>query len=205
MSRQEMRKFALRRYVVFRVKAIEFLDMGGLHQGLLNGSIKPYPPFRTASNMADSLKTVLLSWFALFVDKNAMNVIELWQQVFPQHAKLEKETWAKMEPTWPVLREFRNRAGFHADKPRRFFGARHRLRVEIKHVEAALLEFEKLFKFLLSVEAKELPDLEEALDDLLDELEKAHGGTYKREQLKAYMMVPDTHRAKPKAIAKPAS
>jgi len=143
--------------------------------------------------MADSLKTVQLSWLALFVDKNGMNVIELWKQVYPQHAKLVQKAWAKMEPTWPVLREFRNRAGFHADEPLKYFGARRRLRLEIKQVEAAVLEFEKLFKFFLNVEAKELPDLEEALDALLDELEKVHGGTFKRAQFKAYTMIPDTH------------
>ena len=196
MSSQEMRKAALRRYIVFRVKAIEFLDLGGLHQGLLNGNVKPYPPFRSAAHMADSLRAILLSWFALFVDKNGMNVIELWPQVFPQHSKLVQEAWAKMEPTWPILREFRDRAGFHADKPLRFFGARHRLRLEIKQVEAAMVEFEKLFKFFLKAEAKELPEFEAALDDLLDELERAHGSTFKREQFKAYAMIPDTHTAK---------
>ena len=97
-----------------------------------------------------------------------------------------------MAPTWPILRDFRNRAGFHADKPHKYFGARHRLRSEIKQVEAALLEFEKLFRFFLKAEQTELPELEEALDALLDELEKAHGSTFKREQFKAYMMIPDT-------------
>src|SRR5258708_1979455 len=149
-----MRKSALRRYVVFRVKAIEFLDLGGLHQGLLNGNIKPYPPFRTAANMADSLKTVQLSWLSLFVDKNGINVIDLWKQVFPQHKKLVEESWAKMEQAWPVLRGFRDSAGFHGDKPSKFFGARRRLRLEIKQVGAAMLEFEKLFKFFLKAEEK---------------------------------------------------
>jgi len=95
VSGEGMRKAALRRYVVFRVKAIEFLDLGGLHQGLLNGNVKRYPPFRTAANMADSLRTVQLSWLALFVDKNGTNVIELWQQVFPQHAKRVQEAWGE--------------------------------------------------------------------------------------------------------------
>ncbi len=67
MSDQEKRKSALRRYIVFRVKAIEFLDLGGQHQGLISGNIEPYPTFRPAGNMADSLRTVLLSWFVLFV------------------------------------------------------------------------------------------------------------------------------------------
>ena len=81
---------ALRRYIVFRVKAIEFLDLNGLHQGLMNGNIKPYPPFRTAVDMAGSLRTVLLSWLALFVDKNGMNVVELWKEVFP-----DTRNWCK--------------------------------------------------------------------------------------------------------------
>lgn len=117
---------------------------------------------------------------------------ELWKQVFPQHAKLVQEAWSKMEPTWPVLREFRNRAGFHVDKPPKFFGARYRLRLQIKQVEAAMLEFEKLFKFFLKTEANELPDLEEALDALLDELEIAHLSKFNREQFKAYTMIPNT-------------
>lgn len=186
----EVRKSALRRYIVFRVKAIEFLDLLGLHRGLMNGGVKPYPPFRSASDMADSLKTVLLSWFALFVDKNGMNVIKLWEEVFPQYAERVQEAWTEMEPTWPVLREFRNRAGFHADEPPKFFGARHRLRSEIKQVEAALVEFEKLFKFFLKAEEKELPDLEKELDSLLDELEKETGSAFKRDEFKAYIIIP---------------
>ncbi|MGD0222617.1 MAG: hypothetical protein ABSF71_09770 [Terriglobia bacterium] len=193
MSGQEMRKSALRQYVVFRVKAIEFLDLSGLHQGLLNGNVKPYPPFRLAGHMADSLRTVLLSWFALFVDKNGLDVIKLWKEVFPHHAKRVQEAWTKMEPTWPVLRDFRNRAGFHADKPLKFFGARHGLRSEIKQVEAAMVEFEKLFKFFLKAEEKELPELGKELDSLLDELEKKHSSAYKRGEFKAYMMIPDSH------------
>jgi hypothetical protein len=189
---QEIRKSAIRRYVVFRVKAIEFLDLNGLHQGLMSGKVTPYPPFRSAGDMAGSLRTVLLSWFALFVDKNGMDVIKLWTEVFPQYAKRVREAWTKMEPTWPVLREFRDRVGFHADKPLKFFGARHRLRSEIRQVEAAMVEFEKLLKFFLKIEEKELPELGKELDSLLDELEKRHSSAFKRGEFKAYMMIPDS-------------
>jgi hypothetical protein len=172
------------------VKAIEFLDLGVLHQGLITGNVKPYPPFRSANDIAGSLRTVLVSWFALFVDKNGMDVIKLWKEVFPQHAQRVQEAWAKMQPSWPVLREFRNRAGFHADEPPKFFGARHRLRSNIKQVEAAMVEFEKLFKFFLNAEGNELPELEKELDSLLDDLEKKQGGVFKRGAFKAYMMIP---------------
>lgn len=198
MSGQEMRKSALRRYIVFRVKVMEFLDMASLHQGLITGNVKPYPQFRSAKDMAGSLRTVLVSWLSLFVDKNGMNVIELWKEIYPHHAKRVQDSWAKMEPTWPILRDFRNRAGFHADKPFRFFGARHVLRKDIKKVEAAMVEFENLFKFFLKAEETELPVLEQALDSLLDDLEKKHGSAYKRADFKHYVMFKDTGLVKSK-------
>lgn len=195
MSAKEMRKSALRRYIVFRVKAMEFLDMGGLHQGLLTGNIKPYPPFRSSDDMAGSLRTVLVSWLALFIDKNGMNVIKLWKEIYPHHAKRVDDAWAKMEPTWPIIRDFRNSAGFHADNPTKFFGKRHALRKEIKKVEAAMVEFGTLFKFFLKAEETELPELETALDSLLDDLEKSHGSAFKPADFKHYVMIKDTKSA----------
>ena len=100
-----------------------------------------------------------------------------------------------MEPAWPILREFRDKAGFHADKPSKFFGARHKIHLQSAQLDAALKEFEELFKFLLQAEVKELnEELEPALDSLLDDLEKQHGSTFQREQFKAYLMVADTSR-----------
>jgi hypothetical protein len=95
-----------------------------------------------------------------------------------------------MEPVWQTIREFRDSAGFHADKPKKFFGARYKIRVESQKLDAALKEFEELLRFFLKAETDELPDLETALDSLLDDLEKEHGATYKREQFKAYLMIP---------------
>lgn len=192
MSGQEMRRFAIRRYIVFRVKAVEFLDLAVVHERLISGNIKPDPPFRLPDHVADSLRTVLLSWFALFVDKNGMDVIKLWKGIFPKHAQRVEQAWARMQPIWPVLREFRDKAGFHADEPPKFFGARHRLRSEIKQVEATMVEFENLFKFFLKAEGNELPELEKELDSLLDDLEKKHRCSFNRGAFKAYMMIPDS-------------
>jgi hypothetical protein len=200
VSSQEMRKSALRRYVVFRVKAIEFLDLNALRQSLkdqklanLSVPLPSFPPSRPPVFVSDSVRTVVLSWFCLFIDqsKDGMDVIKLWCDLFPQHAKRIRDSWAMMEPAWPILREFRDRAGFHADKPLKFLTARHRLRSNGDQVMAAVLEFYKLLKFILSVEATELPDLEEGLDSLLDEMEQKHGDKYKREQYKAYLMIPN--------------
>jgi len=212
------RQRALRNYVVFRVKAIEFLDILALYSRLraipmnqeqLLAAKKTVPQgqgldhllgflaFRPPKFSADSLKTVAVSWFALFIDKNGMDVIDLWCEVFPKHATKTRAAWRRMEPAWQLLRDFRNQAGFHADSPIRFFGARHNVVKEWPKVEAALKEFDALFQFFLRAEATELSaELEPALDSLLDELEKLHGeANFKREQFKSYLMLADLKAA----------
>lgn len=198
MGGHEMRKHALRRYVVFRVKAIEFLDIAALRQSLKKGEVCPPTPVgRTSGDFADSLRTIQLSWFAVFVDKSkdGMNVIELWKELFPNHKTRIEQAWDRMKTAWDTLRMFRDRAGFHADKPLAFFKARWEILVQQQTVQVALDEFEQLFKFLLKAESVELPDVEDALDCLLDELERDHQHRYKRNEFKRYLMVPNTRIA----------
>ena len=121
-----------------------------------------------------------------------MDVTKLWMELFPKHATRVTDAWTRMEPAWPSLREFRDRAGFHADKPFKYFGARNKIRSESAQLDAALKEFETLLKFFLKAEAKELPELEAAVDCLLDDLEKTHKTAYQRAQFKAYLMIPNT-------------
>ena len=207
MSGHEMRKSALRRYIVFRVKAIEFLDLLVLMNSLLKVGgqgtlpLPSFPPNRHSRFVANSIRTVVLSCFALFIDKSkdGMDAIKLWCDVFPHHATRIQESWNRMQPAWPILREFRDRAGFHADKPAKFFGARYKTRARYDaQLEPALKEFEQLFKFLLKAEETDLKDeLEPAVDSLLVDLEKEHSESkFQREQFKAYLMIPDTRSKK---------
>lgn len=211
MSNEENRKSALRRYIVFRIKAIEFLDLIALFNVLRKNHLGQsemqeqkskcaaglapllsFLAFRPSSFVADSLKTVLISWFALFIDKNGMDVIKLWCEVFPAHAVRTKAAWKRMEPAWEIIREFRNRAGFHADTPLKFFDARYRLQQEWSTVSVGLDEFKRLLDFfMITAEQKELGDeLDSAVDSFLNEIEKRHGGAkFKRDQFKSYVMI----------------
>jgi hypothetical protein len=171
---------------------MEFLDLNALRNTLRANRIDPAPQVRPPQFMSDSVRTVVLSWFALFVDKNGLDVIKLWIELFPKYAAHVREAWTRMEPVWQTIREFRDCAGFHADKPMKFFGARYKIRRDSLKLDAALKEFEELLKLFLKAEADELPDLETALDALLDDLEKEHGAIYKREQFKAYLMIRET-------------
>jgi hypothetical protein len=198
MADHEMRKHALRRYVVFRVKAIEFLDIGALRQGVKNGDFCPRTPVnRIPNDFADSLRTVQLSWFAIFIDKGkgAMDVIKLWKELFPKHIAQIEKAWDRMKPAWDILRRFRNKAGFHADKPVAFFNARRQILVRRQTVIAALNEFQRLFRIFLKAEPQELPDLEEAVDCLLDELEGRDQQHYNRNEFKRYLMIPNTRKS----------
>jgi hypothetical protein len=188
----EMKKHALRRYIVFRIKAIEFLDLNGIRQTLLRGEIAvPNPVGRTSSDFIAALRTTGLSWLAVFVDKsrNGMDVIDLWTQLFPQRKDEIVAAWKVMEPAWDLIRAFRDRAGFHADKPAAFFNARAAIIENEKLITVALEEFQKLMRSILNAEPKELPELENALDSFLDELEANGSYRYKRDELKRYLMI----------------
>src|SRR5438445_13810144 len=104
---QVMRAAALKSYVVFRVKVIEFLDIGALRQSLKRGEIGPYTPaYRTSKDFAESLRTVQLSWFTIFIDqsKDGMNVLELWKDLFPNRREFVESAWERMRPAWNLLR-----------------------------------------------------------------------------------------------------
>jgi hypothetical protein len=119
----EMRKAALRRYLVLRVKVIEFFDIGALQQGLGAQQFAVTTPVgRISSDFAADLRTVQLSWLAVLVDKSkdGMDAFELWSELFPKHKTQIQEVWARIEPTWNTVRTFRDKAGFHADKPLAF-------------------------------------------------------------------------------------
>src|SRR5258708_1930048 len=128
MTANVARQNALRNYIIFRIKAMEFLDILALFNCLRANTtrqeelvaLKAQVPqglvplisflaFRPSQYSADSLKTVAVSWFALFIDKNGMDAIKVWSQVFPAHANKVQAAWKKMESSWQILRTFRNR------------------------------------------------------------------------------------------------
>jgi head-tail adaptor len=191
----EMRRHALRRYLVFRVKVIEFFDLAALRQGFIAQQFTvPTPVGRISSDFVDSLRTIQLSWFALLVDKSkdGMNAITLWCELFPKEKGQIQEAWSRIDATWNIIRAFRDKAGFHADKPLAFFKARNSIVAQQREITAAIEEFQKLLRVILKAEVEVLPDLEEALDDLLDDLETELGTRYNRTEFKRYLMIPNT-------------
>jgi hypothetical protein len=192
----EMRRNALRRYLVLRVKIVEFLDIGALRQELTAQRVKVLTPVgRVSSDFGDSLRTVQLSWLALLIDKNGMNAIELWRELFPKHSAQIEETWERIKPMWDVIRAFRDKAGFHADKPFAFFRARSLVVEKQEELASAIDDFQKLLRTILKAEASELPDLKQAVDDFLDELDSENKRKYDRPEFMRYLLLPSTPKA----------
>ena len=182
---------ALRRYIVFRVKAMEFLDTVALWKCLRDGTLRPVTPFpRAPGDFADSLRAGLLSSLAAFVDKSkrSMNVIKLWKELFPSRVAEIDRAWERLEPGWGVLRRFRNQVGFHADQPRDFFATRREVLGD-ERLQVALEEFQRLLGSILRSEPEDLPDLATALDCLLEEMSSAGGQGYDPSEVRRYLMI----------------
>ena len=185
-----IRKSALRRYLVFRVKAIEMMDLNILYQAVASGKMDiANPAGRLPQDFSDSLRTPLLSWFALLIDNDGLDVIELWAELFPRLKNDIETTRARIQPAWQIIREFRDRAGFHTDKPRPFFLARHQVIANQETLAKALEDFRKLFLTILEAEPSELPDLEQEADEFLDALESELHCNYDRGEVKRYLMI----------------
>jgi len=107
----------------------------------------------------------------------------------PKHKNRIRDAWKHIGPGWGAIREFRDQAGFHADKPKKFFAARFRIQSKSKEFDTAVAEFDKLLKFFFERRSGGAPDFEIALDSLLDDLEKEPGVPYQRTQLKTYLML----------------
>jgi hypothetical protein len=192
---QQMRRDALRRYFVFRMKLIELFHLHLLWGALADEKFVPENVMEhDGRNFADSIRTALLSWYCTIVDRTAggLNVFNVWRELFPNHRDEIERVRAEVEPQWDILREFRDKCGFHADTPRNYFKAKQGI-LENLQVVKAVQDFLDLAKLLINCEEAELPDFVPEVETfLLDfELEEGNYGI-NRQALKKLLILPRT-------------
>jgi hypothetical protein len=190
-----MRRDALRRYFVFRMKLIELFHFHLLWCALDDEEFVPENVMEhDGRNFAGSVRTALLSWYCTIVDRTAggLNIFNVWRELFPNHREEIERVRAEVEPHWEVLRNFRDKCGFHADTPRNYFLAKQRILNNPK-VAKAVQYFLDLAKLLISREEVELPDFVPEVETcLLDfELEEGNRGI-NRNALKKLLILPRT-------------
>ena len=188
-----MRRDALRRYVLFRMKSLELLHFYLLTAALTeHGYTPPNDLQHDGTDFANSVRTACIGWLATIVDqtREGMNVFDLWRQLFPKHGKEIERVWKVMEPQMEVIKEFRDRVAFHVDTPLKFFAARDKVRTPSPALAAAVQSFMDLEILLLRKEDEELPDFVPAAEELLLDLELQLGISINREWFKRALILP---------------
>jgi hypothetical protein len=173
MVQHEMKKHAMRRYIIARIK-----DMELLHLQLILGELRKntFVPANimghTSADFARSIQTIALAWFATLIDqsRDGLNVFDLWRQLFPKHKLRIEEVWSETEPVWNIIRNHRDKVAFHADKPLAYFRAQLNTNESMEAIIQALDSFLGLSAFLLKVEDDELPELGAVAKEMADEI-----------------------------------
>ena len=187
----QIRKRALHRYVIFKMKLIELLHLHLVWKALNDDLFTPPNVMgHDGTDFADTLRTVLLSWYMTLVDKNGLDVFPLWLELFPKHRKRIENLRNETDPQLNILREFRDRVGFHGDTPGKYFNARKKLKMSHADISAALQKFLDLAVFLAKREEKELSDFVPEAESLFLDLELEFGLKIKRQWMKKNLVLP---------------
>lgn len=113
-----MRKDALRRYFVFRLKLVEMFHFNRLWAALRDEEFVPDNAMgHEGRDFAMSLRTAVLSWLCTVVDqtRGGLDVFDVWLQLFPNERLEIQKVRAEVMPHWEILKQFRDKCGFHAD------------------------------------------------------------------------------------------
>jgi hypothetical protein len=171
---EQLRKADLKRYVIYRMKSMELLHFYLLLFDLNDSGHCPENILGHDGRMfASSMRTVAISWLATFVDqsRDGMNVFDLWRRLFPKHKEEIDRVWLQLEPQLEIIKNFRDRVGFHADTPLRYFAARDKIRGDNPDLQAAMDSFMRLEIALYNYEDEELPDFVSVAEELLLDVE----------------------------------
>jgi hypothetical protein len=166
---EQLKRDALRRYFIFRLKLIELFHLHLLMEALVDEKFVPENIMgHEGRDFAYTVRTALLSWYCTIVDRTegGLNIFNVWRELFPNHRDEIEQVRAKVEPDWEILKNFRDKCGFHADTPRNYFLAKQKLLDNLQVVNS-MQEFLDLAKKLIKLEDTELldfvPEVERAL------------------------------------------
>jgi hypothetical protein len=190
-----LRKDALRRYLLYKMKLIELIHFHLLWLALNRQKFAPENTLgHDGSDFSNSVRTAALAWFCTMVDQSngGLNVFKLWHTLFPKHRKRIDRVWNQVQSEWEVLRNFRDRCAFHADTPQNYFRAKQRMleSEEKVRVVKALNTFMKLAVFLLKRDPEELPDFVPEVEEFLLDFELKFDAHFKRDSFKRLLILP---------------
>jgi len=189
---EQMRRDALRRYLVYKMKLMELIHLNVLWRELNDEKFAPANAMNhTGREFSQSLRIFILSSFCTIVDQSngGLNVFKLWRELFPKHLKEIDHLWNEIEPRWKILRDFRDNCGFHGSTPKRYFEAKQQL-LDNPEVAVAVQTFLRLAKRFLDLQDEELPDFASEVESFLLDLELESNISVSRDALKRLLILP---------------
>jgi hypothetical protein len=187
-----MRKHALSRYFVFKMKLIELIHLHLLLEALREERF--FPPNlmgHDGQHFAGTVRTAYLSWYCTIVDRSngGLDAFKLWHELFPKHRARIDRARDEVKPHWGALQNFRNECGFHAGTPQKWLSAKSAVLDNPQIVNAAM-SFLDLAKFLISKEEEELTDFVPEVETLLLDFELGGNFGINRKLLKQMGILP---------------
>ncbi len=113
---EQLRRDALRRYFVFRMKLVELFHFHLLMEALVDEKFVPENVMgHEGRDFAYTVRTALLSWYCTIVDRSegGLNIFNVWRELFPNHRDEIEQVRARVEPDWvaPPLSRFLRQGG----------------------------------------------------------------------------------------------
>jgi hypothetical protein len=189
---EQLRRDALRRYFVFRMKLIELFHFHLLFSALLDEQFIPKNVMEhEGRDFAYTVRTALVSWYCTIVDRTdgGLNIFNVWRELFPKHRDEIEQMRAKVEPDWKILKNFRDKCGFHADTPRHYFLAKQKLLDNVQVVQS-MREFLDLAMKLMKLEDTELVDFVPEVETTILDLELEGACKVSRDAMKKMLILP---------------
>lgn len=190
---EQLRRDALRRYFIFRLKLVELFHLHLVWASLADDKFTPENVMdHSGRDFAESIRTAYLSWYCTIVDRTlgGLNVFNVWLELFPRHRDEIERVRDEVEPHLGVLRNFRDKCGFHADTPRNYFLAKQRV-LDNPQTASAVQDFLDLAKKIILLEETELPEFVPEVETFMLDFELEPGNrSINRHAMKRLLILP---------------
>lgn len=159
-------------YLSYRFKLNELIHLHFLFHALNNGNCGESIVGVSTELVLMSVRTVALAWFSTVVDKNGLDIFNLWLKMYPQYQKRIAFYRSLLDPHLVLIRTFRDRTAFHAQPTfLKFFEPRVRFLEKAKDVSKAVQHFLDLARFLVKREHKCDPEFYSRILDVVFDTE----------------------------------
>lgn len=146
-------------YLTYRFKLNELIHLHFLFHALNDGSCGDSINGISKEQVLMSVRTAAVAWFATVVDRSGLDIFKLWLKMYPRYQKRINLYRSLLEPHLRLIRRFRNKTAFHAERNFvDFFEPRIRFLEKAKEIGEGVQKFLDLAKFLIKREHQSDPD-----------------------------------------------